>query len=127
MSAAAGAGVISVAVGAGGSATELEPLVTEFDFIGGKPTRNVFSFLPGAPAPVLRVRQGERLAVRLRNRLKEPTTIHWHGIRLPHAMDGVPFLSQPFVYENETFDYAFAPPDAGTLSCARSTTRPAWS
>lgn len=114
MSAAAGAGVISVAVGAGGSATELEPLVTEFDFIGGKPTRNVFSFLPGAPAPVLRVRQGERLAVRLRNRLKEPTTIHWHGIRLPHAMDGVPFLSQPFVYENETFDYAFAPPDAGT-------------
>ena len=114
-SAAAGAGLVSVVSGARAApAIQLEPAATEFDLLGGKPTRNVLSFLPGAPAPTLRVRQGEPLSVRLLNRLKEPTTIHWHGIRLPNAMDGVPFLTQPFVYENETFDYAFSPPDAGS-------------
>ena len=114
-SAAGGATMVSVVAGARDAATTLlEPRITEFDFGGGKPTRNVFSFSERAAAPILRVRQGEHLSVRLRNGLPEPTTIHWHGIRLPNAMDGVPFLTQPFVYEKETFDYSFAVPDAGS-------------
>lgn len=114
-SAAAGATAVTFVAGARDAPPiELEPRITEFDFAGGKPTRKVFSFAEAGPAPILRVRQGERLNVRLRNALPEPTTLHWHGIRLPNAMDGVPFLTQPYVYEKETFDYSFAVPDAGS-------------
>ncbi|WP_425467397.1 multicopper oxidase family protein [Peteryoungia ipomoeae] len=65
--------------------------------------------------PVLRARRGEPFAARLLNRLDEPTTLHWHGIRLPNSQDGVPFVTQPYVYPGDTYDYAFAPPDAGTF------------
>ncbi len=93
----------------------LEPRETECALAEGGMTRNVFSYGDRAPAPVLRVKQGEQLGVRLRNGLSEPTTIHWHGIRLPIAMDGVPFLTQPLVQPNEAFDYTFNPPDAGSF------------
>jgi FtsP/CotA-like multicopper oxidase with cupredoxin domain len=66
------------------------------------------------PGPLLRVRQGETLDVAFRNRLDEPLTIHWHGLRLPNAMDGVPGLTQPPVLRGESFRYRFEVPDAGT-------------
>ena len=52
--------------------------------------------------------------MRLVNELPEPTSIHWHGVRLPNAMDGVPHLTQPPVAPGASFDYVFRPPDAGT-------------
>jgi FtsP/CotA-like multicopper oxidase with cupredoxin domain len=55
------------------------------------------------------------LNVRLVNELHEPTTIHWHGIRGPNAMDGVPSLTQPPVPPGGRFDYRLRPPDAGTF------------
>jgi FtsP/CotA-like multicopper oxidase with cupredoxin domain len=73
------------------------------------------SYGDGFPGPALRVRQGERLRVRLVNRLDLPTTIHWHGLRLPNAMDGVPYLTQRPVAPGEAFVYDFTPPDAGTF------------
>ncbi len=68
-----------------------------------------------SPGPLLRVKQGEPLKVRLINDLKQDTVIHWHGLRLPNAMDGVPFLTQKPVAPGASFDYAFTPPDAGTF------------
>jgi FtsP/CotA-like multicopper oxidase with cupredoxin domain len=47
--------------------------------------------------------------------LAEGTTVHWHGIRLPNAMDGVPGLTQAAIPPGGRFDYAFNPPDAGTF------------
>src|SRR6185295_4889822 len=47
------------------------------------PDTGIWGFEGRAPGPVLRVRQGQRLDVQLVNRLPQPTTIHWHGIRLP--------------------------------------------
>jgi len=68
-----------------------------------------------APGVELRCRQGERLRVRFINKLEVPTTIHWHGIRLPLAMDGVPYVSQAPVLPGEYFDYDFICPDAGSF------------
>lgn len=65
--------------------------------------------------PVLRMRKGEPFAARLVNALDEPTTVHWHGLRIVNAMDGVPEMTQPYVYPGDGFDYAFTPPDAGTF------------
>jgi FtsP/CotA-like multicopper oxidase with cupredoxin domain len=67
------------------------------------------------PGPLLRVKRGEEVKVRLVNELPEPTTIHWHGVRLPNAMDGVPGLTQGAVAPGASFDYRFTPPDAGTF------------
>jgi FtsP/CotA-like multicopper oxidase with cupredoxin domain len=67
------------------------------------------------PGPTLRVRQGDELKVRLINQLDQATTIHWHGLRLPNAMDGVPHLTQHPIDPGKSFDYHFAPPDAGTF------------
>src|SRR5215475_8823730 len=67
------------------------------------------------PGPTLRLKRGEELRVRLFNGLSEPTTIHWHGVRVPNAMDGVPALTQPAVMPDSSFDYRFRCPDAGTF------------
>jgi FtsP/CotA-like multicopper oxidase with cupredoxin domain len=113
--AGAAAPLVSMVAGAGPPArTILEPRETEFELVAGAPTRALLSYADQGPAPELRVRQGEPISVLLRNRLDEPTTVHWHGIRLPNAVDGVPFLTQPFVHKGEAFDYTFTPPDAGT-------------
>jgi len=67
------------------------------------------------PGPVLRAKQGGEVWVQLKNRLTQPTTIHWHGIRIDNAMDGVAGLTQEPVPPGETFEYRFAVPDAGTF------------
>ncbi|MFA0630942.1 multicopper oxidase family protein [Vibrio sp. 10N.222.49.A3] len=76
---------------------------------------NVLAFNGQIPAPTIRCRQGEKVTIRFTNKLSEPTTIHWHGLRIPIEMDGVPFLSQPPIMPGETFIYEFTPPDAGTF------------
>ncbi len=67
------------------------------------------------PGPTLRLKQGEELKVRLVNDLSQATTVHWHGLRLPNAMDGVPMLTQAPIAPGKSFDYHFTPPDAGTF------------
>ena len=67
------------------------------------------------PGPEIRVRQGERLRVVLENGLDEGTTVHWHGLRVSNAMDGVPFLTQPPIAPGEAFAYEFDAVDAGTF------------
>jgi len=67
------------------------------------------------PGPEIRVRQGDRIRVEFENELNEETTIHWHGVRLPNAMDGVAHLTQIPVAPNSTFVYEFDAIDAGTF------------
>jgi FtsP/CotA-like multicopper oxidase with cupredoxin domain len=70
-----------------------------------------------APCPARNsgFRQGDPVRVVVSNKLGEDTTVHWHGIRLPNAMDGVPGLTQPPIRPGESFTYDFTPPDAGTF------------
>lgn len=65
------------------------------------------------PGPLIEARVGDRLVVHFRNRLPEPTTIHWHGLRVPAAMDGTERTQDPVPPGGE-FEYAFDLPDAGT-------------
>ena len=79
------------------------------------PDTDVWCYNGRTPGPEIRVRQGERIRVLVENRLPEETTVHWHGIRLPNAMDGVPHLTQKPIAPGETFAYEFTCPDAGTF------------
>jgi hypothetical protein len=56
---------------------------------------------------------GYRVIVHFANELPQATTIHWHGVRVPIEMDGVPDVSQPEVKHGETFTYDFVVRDAG--------------
>ena len=79
------------------------------------PDTAVWAYDGTVPGPELRVRQGDPLRLVVNNKLGEDTTVHWHGIRLPNAMDGVPGLTQKPIRPGESFSYEFTPPDAGTF------------
>src|SRR5262245_18850350 len=66
------------------------------------------------PGPVIEARVGDVLEVHFTNRLPEPTTIHWHGLQIPAAMDGTDMVQHP-IAPGETFIYRFRLPDAGTF------------
>lgn len=79
-----------------------------------RPMTDVWAYNGAAPGPVLRARQGDRLRVTIRNRLAEPTTVHWHGLRVANKMDGVPFVTQAPITPGRDFTYDLALSDAGT-------------
>ena len=74
----------------------------------------LWAFDGKAQPPVIRIRHGEELRVRLRNGLPKPLSLHWHGVRGPAAQDGVGGVSQPDIAPGAEFEYRFTPPDPGT-------------
>jgi FtsP/CotA-like multicopper oxidase with cupredoxin domain len=80
---------------------------------GATPTP-VWCFGGTVPGPMLRVRRGEEVRLRLANELPQPTGIHWHGIRAP-AADGTATPTLPAIASGEAFEYRFRVPDAGTF------------
>ena len=80
----------------------------------GDELTNLLGFNGKSPGPEIRARQGERIDVSFENGLDEGSAIHWHGIHLENAMDGVPGLTQPAVEPGESFEYSFDVPRPGT-------------
>jgi len=97
-----------------------EPRIVEIDLVAmradvridGK-TVHAWTYNGSIPGPLIRTRVGDRLIVHFRNELDEATTVHWHGVRVPIEMDGVPEISQPAVKKGESFTYDFVVRDAG--------------
>ena len=105
-------GRISAAVA--GLSLKAGPALARLNGANG-PQTAVWAFDGLVPGPVLRARQGEEFAVRFANQLTEPSAVHWHGLRIANAMDGVPGLTQAAVAPGAEFAYRFTPPDAGTF------------
>lgn len=76
-------------------------------------TPELWTYDGALPGPLIRLHTGDRLIVHFRNALPDPTTIHWHGLRIPAAMDGAPGFSQPEIPAGGEFTYDFVVPDAG--------------
>lgn len=66
------------------------------------------------PGPLLRFREGQEAVIRVTNKLSEATSIHWHGLLVPPAMDGVPGVSFYGIKPGETFTYRFPIKQSGT-------------
>lgn len=81
----------------------------------GYPRTDIWGYGGTAPGAGIRARQGDRITRLFENAIPRDSSVHWHGIRLPNAMDGVPGMTQPPVPEGGTFLYDFALPDAGTF------------
>ncbi|MGH6835725.1 MAG: multicopper oxidase family protein [Methylocella sp.] len=73
----------------------------------------VWGYNGEVPGPLLRCNKGEEVKVRLVNKLAQPTSLNWHGVRIVNAMDGVAGLTQEPVPPGGSFDYRFTPPDSG--------------
>lgn len=99
-------------------ASEIEALharVAEIQLLPEKYGKTqIWGFDGAAPGPEIRVAQGARVRKRVINDLPDPTSTHWHGIRIENAMDGVAGLTQEPILPGESFDYDFVVPDAGT-------------
>lgn len=78
------------------------------------PKTVVWCYSGSVPGPEIRLRQGDRIRVVIDNRLPEDTTVHWHGVRVPNAMDGAAYVTQPPIQPSDSFVYEFPVPDAGT-------------
>ncbi|UOK40266.1 copper resistance system multicopper oxidase [Pseudomonas palleroniana] len=94
---------------------------TQFDlFIDQSPVnltgrdRTALTINGSLPGPLLRWREGDTVTLRVKNRLAEPTSIHWHGILLPSNMDGVPGLSFQGIEPGGVFVYRFTVKQHGT-------------
>ncbi len=90
---------------------DLEARITDVEVLPGTRTK-MWTYNGGLPGPLIRARVGDTLVVHFKNSLPEPTTIHWHGLRVPAAMDGNGMETVP---SGGTFEYRFTLPDAGTF------------
>lgn len=80
----------------------------------GYPATEIWGYDGRVPGPELRLAQGARLERTFLNNLPQPSSVHWHGIRIDNRMDGVSGLTQDAVLPGQEFDYSFTVPDAGT-------------
>ncbi|MDA5095726.1 multicopper oxidase family protein [Aliiroseovarius sp. KMU-50] len=78
------------------------------------PQTEIWGYDGQTPGTMIRVRQGDRITRRFVNELPQASSVHWHGLRIDNAMDGVAGLTQEAVPPGETFDYDFVAQDAGT-------------
>jgi FtsP/CotA-like multicopper oxidase with cupredoxin domain len=92
---------------------DLEARVADWEIAPGRTLRG-FTYNGQVPGPTIEAHVGDTIVVRLENSLDEPTMIHWHGLRVPAAMDGTQVV-QRAVAPGETFEYRFTVPDAGTF------------
>jgi FtsP/CotA-like multicopper oxidase with cupredoxin domain len=78
-----------------------------------KPTQ-VMHYNQSIPGPVLRIPRGRESVILFENALDASSSVHWHGLRIDNAMDGVPGMTQAPVQPGESFEYRLTPPDAGS-------------
>lgn len=91
--------------------TAAESEVEIFDGIQTK----VWAYNKTVPGPEIRIKREDTLKINFTNKLPQETTIHFHGVRVPNAMDGVPGVTQEAIKPGEKFIYEFTPKDAGTF------------
>ncbi|MEO7838126.1 MAG: multicopper oxidase domain-containing protein, partial [Anaerolineales bacterium] len=78
-------------------------------------TITAFTYNGTVPGPMIHVTEGDQVRIVVKNELPDPTTVHWHGVEVPNAMDGVPGVTQDPIQPGETFTYEFIAKPAGTF------------
>jgi FtsP/CotA-like multicopper oxidase with cupredoxin domain len=94
---------------------ELTARATKWEVAPGQMVA-AMAFNGQVPGPQIRVREGDRVRVVLRNELDQSTAIHFHGLELPIDQDGVPFITQPPVKPGESYTYEFTVPEGNAGS-----------
>lgn len=85
--------------------------VNQFD---SKHKLTVWTFNGSVPGPTIKLKQGEKVTIKLKNDLPKPVTIHWHGLPVPNSQDGIPGVTQNAVQPGKTYTYQFVANVPGT-------------
>jgi len=81
-----------------------------------------YAFNRQVPGPRIRLNEGEKVRINVKNNLPDPTSVHWHGLILPNEMDGPADVTQPPIAPGATFTYEFTPQQSGHTSTTRTLT-----
>jgi len=92
----------------------IDLVISERSFVLGGQTGTAMSINGTIPGPLIRLKEGQEVTLRVRNQLKETSSIHWHGLLLPSHMDGVPGVSFGGIESGTTFTYQFPVKQSGT-------------
>jgi FtsP/CotA-like multicopper oxidase with cupredoxin domain len=93
---------------------ELTTKAVQWPILDGT-TITAFTYNGTVPGPMIRVTEGDQVRIVVKNELPDATTVHWHGMEVPNAMDGVPGVTQEPIEPGETFTYEFTAKPAGTF------------
>ncbi len=93
---------------------ELAIQATSWELLPGVETEAI-TFNGTVPGPTIRVTEGDRVEIVVRNELDQTTSIHWHGLHVPNDQDGVAGVTQDPIQPGETYTYRFVAPHAGTF------------
>jgi FtsP/CotA-like multicopper oxidase with cupredoxin domain len=119
-SASAVAGLAGLPVNMALAALAPEPFQLRTGFVekelkAGAPKVGFWGFNDSIPGPVLRYRKGEKARILVSNGLSVDTAVHWHGVRVPNAMDGIPFVTQDAIKPGGQMLYEYPLRDSGTF------------
>jgi FtsP/CotA-like multicopper oxidase with cupredoxin domain len=92
---------------------ELTCSVVQWEYVAGQKVE-AWTYNGTMPGPMIRVTEGDKVRVIVKNELPESTSIHWHGLMVPNSQDGVPGITQPPIKPGETFTYEFTVKNAGS-------------
>jgi manganese oxidase len=93
---------------------ELTTKAVQWEILDGV-TVTAYTYNGTVPGSMIRVTEGDQVRIVVKNELPDPTTIHWHGVEVPNAMDGVPGVTQDPILPGESFTYEFTAKPAGTF------------
>jgi FtsP/CotA-like multicopper oxidase with cupredoxin domain len=93
---------------------ELTTKAVQWPILDGT-TITAFTYNGTVPGPMIRVTEGDQVRIVVKNDLPDATTVHWHGVEVPNAMDGVPGVTQDPIEPGESFTYEFVAKPAGTF------------
>lgn len=96
------------------SSNAVDLVIAKTPFRVGRRTATAMTINGTVPGPLIRLREGQPAVIRVTNRLKEISSIHWHGVIVPPDMDGVPGVSFGGIKPGETFTYRFPVRQSGT-------------
>lgn len=105
---------LSYRLEAGVKVFELTTMMVHWPILEGV-SATAMTYNGTVPGPLIRVTEGDQVRIIVRNKLPEATTVHWHGVEVPNAMDGVPGMTQDPIEPGETFVYEFTARPAGTF------------
>ncbi|NVE94484.1 copper resistance system multicopper oxidase [Altererythrobacter lutimaris] len=96
------------------SGEDINLTIADHHFMSGGRAGHAFAVNGTVPGPLLRLREGQNVRLHVTNKLREDSSIHWHGMLLPFQFDGVPGVSFPGIKPGETFTYDFPVRQNGT-------------
>jgi FtsP/CotA-like multicopper oxidase with cupredoxin domain len=93
---------------------EITAKIVDWEVEPGKVIKDAYTYNGVVPGPIIRVTEGDKVRVNVKNEMNLSTTVHWHGVLVPNKMDGVAYVNQEPIIPGQTFTYEFVARNPGS-------------